>query len=94
MKKILTIILSMLIAIVPLASCGTTGKPAAATLELSQEVITLSLFGEKELIANVSDNSDVVWSNSNATAVKIVEKGTINIYIDKDVDTFVRKSLI
>ena len=26
--------------------------------------------------------------------IKIVNKGTINIYIDKDVDTFTRKSLI
>ena len=79
MKKILTIILSVLIAIVPLAGCNNNNQPSK-TLELSQEVITLSLFGEKELIANVSDNSDVVWSNSNATAVKIVEKGnSVNV---------------
>ena len=26
--------------------------------------------------------------------VKIVDKGVINVYIDKDVDTFTRKSLI
>ena len=80
MKKILTIILSMLIAIVPLASCGTTGKPAAATLELSQEVISMSLFGEKELVATVSDDSQVTWENSNSNVIKIVEKtNAINI---------------
>lgn len=89
MKKILTIILSMLIAIVPLASCGTTEKPAAATLELSQEYISLSLFGEKELVASVSDDSQVDWENSNSSVIKIVEMNNAVKLIAKSVGTAV-----
>ena len=47
---------------------------------------------KNKITYNLKYDEDLVVSGLGF--VKIVDKGTINIYIDKDVDTFVRKSLI
>ena len=77
------------------------GEKNSFTLFISNDLKVrrlLNLFNNDELkdknkiTYNLKYDEDLVVSGLGF--VKIVEKGTINIYIDKDVDTFVRKSLI
>ena len=77
------------------------GEKNSFTLFISNDLKVrrlLNLFNKDELkdknkiTYNLKYDEDLVVSGLGF--VKIVEKGTINIYIDKDVDTFVRKSLI
>ena len=77
------------------------GEKNSFTLFVSNDLKVrrlLNLFNNDELkdknkiTYNLKYDEDLVVSGLGF--VKIVEKGTINIYIDKDVDTFVRKSLI
>ena len=77
------------------------GEKNSFTLFISNDLKVkrlLNLFNNDELkdknkiTYNMKYDEDLVVSGLGF--VKIVDKGTINIYIDKDVDTFVRKSLI
>lgn len=77
------------------------GEKNSFTLFISNDLKVrrlLNLFNNDELkdknkiTYNLKYDEDLVVSGLGF--VKIVDKGTINIYIDKDVDTFVRKSLI
>ena len=77
------------------------GEKNSFTLFVSNDLKVrrlLNLFNNDELkdknkiTYNLKYDEDLVVSGLGF--VKIVDKGTINIYIDKDVDTFVRKSLI
>lgn len=77
------------------------GEKNSFTLFISNDLKVkrlLNLFNNDELkdknkiTYNMKYDEDLVVSGLGF--VKIVDKGTINIYIDKDVDTFIRKSLI
>lgn len=77
------------------------GEKNSFTLFISNDLKVrrlLNLFNNDELkdknkiTYNLKYDEDLVVSGLGF--VKVVDKGTINIYIDKDVDTFVRKSLI
>ena len=77
------------------------GEKNSFTLFVSNDLKVrrlLNLFNNDELkdknkiTYNLKYDEDLVVSGLGF--IKIVDKGTINIYIDKDVDTFVRKSLI
>ena len=77
------------------------GEKNSFTLFVSNDLKVrrlLNLFNNDELkdknkiTYNLKYDEDLVVSGLGF--IKIVDKGTINIYIDKDVDTFIRKSLI
>lgn len=77
------------------------GEKNSFTLFISNDLNVrrlLNLFNNDELkdknkiTYNMKYDEDLVVSGLGF--VKVVDKGTINIYIDKDVDTFIRKSLI
>lgn len=77
------------------------GEKNSFTLFISNDLKVrrlLNLFNNDELkdknkiTYNMKYDEDLVVSGLGF--VKVVDKGTINIYIDKDVDTFIRKSLI
>lgn len=77
------------------------GEKNSFTLFISNDLKVrrlLNLFNNDEMkdknkiTYNMKYDEDLVVSGLGF--VKIVDKGTINIYIDKDVDTFIRKSLI
>ena len=77
------------------------GEKNSVTLFISNDLKVrrlLNLFNNDELkdknkiTYNMKYDEDLVVSGLGF--VKVVDKGTINIYIDKDVDTFIRKSLI
>ena len=77
------------------------GEKNSFTLFVSNDLKVrrlLNLFNNDELkdknkiTYNMKYDEDLVVSGLGF--VKVVDKGTINIYIDKDVDTFIRKSLI
>lgn len=77
------------------------GEKNSFTLFISNDLKVrrlLNLFNNDELkdknkiTYNLKYDEDLVVSGLGF--IKIVDKGTINIYIDKDVDTFIRKSLI
>ena len=77
------------------------GEKNSFTLFVSNDLKVrrlLNLFNNDEfkdknkITYNLKYDEDLVVSGLGF--IKIVDKGTINIYIDKDVDTFIRKSLI
>ncbi len=77
------------------------GEKNSFTLFISNDLKVrrlLNLFNNDELkdknkiTYNMKYDEDLVISGLGF--VKIVDKGTINIYVDKDVETFIRKSLI
>ena len=77
------------------------GEKNSFTLFISNDLKVkrlLNLFNNDELkdknkiTYNMKYDEDLVVSGLGF--VKIVDKGTINIYVDKDVDTFIRRSLI
>ena len=77
------------------------GEKNSFTLFMSNDIKVkrlLNLFNNDELMDknkityNIKYDEDLVISGLGF--VKIVDKGVIDIYIDKDVDTFTRKSLI
>ena len=77
------------------------GEKNSFTLFVSNDLKVkrlLNIFHNKELkdqnkiTYNVKYDEDLVISGLGF--VKIVDKGVIDVYIDKDVDTFMRRSLI
>ena len=77
------------------------GEKNSFTLFMSNDIKVkrlLNLFNNDELMDknkityNIKYDEDLVISGLGF--VKIVDKGVIDIYIDKDVDTFTRRSLI
>lgn len=69
MKKLLSIIFAVLLAIAPTFGCsGNNEKPE---LSLSQTKINMTLFGESELVASYKKLDGVKWSNKDDSVVKI-----------------------
>ena len=90
MKKILSFILALLIAVVPMVGCndatdsvgGTGGggenPPAVGgseAIQLSTEAMNLSLFAEATLTATLDKEGTVVWNNSNQSVINTVANG-------------------
>ncbi len=90
MKKFLSIILAMFIALVPMFGCndapadngggggggGNTpgGETPSSTITLSAETLNLSIFGETTLTATVEEGT-VNWNNGNSNVISVVENG-------------------
>ena len=79
MRKIISIIMALFIMLVPFVGCS--DAPASNTpkddkyLTLNKTSVTLSTFGEADIIASYQDIDDLTWTNNNSQVISMTEHG-------------------
>ena len=75
MKRFLTIILALLLMLGAFSGCQNQNATDDKELTLNKTTLSLSMFGEADIIASYSGIDKNEWSNSNSQVVNMVEHG-------------------
>lgn len=79
MRKIISLIMALFIMLVPFVGCS--DAPASTTptydkyLTLNKTSVTLSTFGEADIIASYQNIDQITWSNNNDQVINMTEHG-------------------